>query len=44
LEVETNLTHQIKDNFKKINPTGILVLEDGTSFQGFGFGSTLLWD
>jgi len=38
LEVKTNLTHQIKDNFKKINPTGILVLEDGTSFQGFGFG------
>ena len=38
MEVETNLTHQIKDNFKKINPTGILVLEDGTSFQGFGFG------
>jgi len=38
LEVETNLTHQIKDNLKKINPTGVLVLEDGTSFQGFGFG------
>jgi len=38
LEVEANLTHKIKDNQKKINPTGILVLEDGTSFQGYGFG------
>ena len=38
MEVKTNLTHQIKDNLKKINPTGILVLEDGTSFEGFGFG------
>ena len=35
---KTNLTHQIKDNLKKINPTGILVLEDGTFFKGHGFG------
>jgi len=38
LEVKTNLTHKIKDNQKKIDPTGILVLEDGTFFQGYGFG------
>ena len=38
LLVKTNLTHQIKDNLKKINPTGILVLEDGSFFQGHGFG------
>ena len=38
MEVKANLTHKIKDNQKKINPTGILVLEDGTSFQGYGFG------
>ena len=36
--VKTNLTHKIKDNQKKIYPTGILVLENGTSFQGYGFG------
>ena len=36
--VKTNLTHQIKDNLKKINPTGILVLEDGSFFKGLGFG------
>jgi len=44
LLVKTNLTHQIKDNLKKINPTGILVLEDGTFFkgQGFGFESTAI--
>ena len=36
--VKTNLTHQIKDNLKKINPTGILVLEDGGYFIGHGFG------
>ena len=36
--VKTNLTHQIKDNLKKINPTGILVLEDGSFFKGYGFG------
>tara|TARA_Y100000590_G_scaffold31402_1_gene34728 strand:- start:220 stop:1425 length:1206 start_codon:yes stop_codon:yes gene_type:complete len=38
LLVKTNLTHQIKDNLKKINPTGILVLENGTFFKGYGFG------
>ena len=38
MEVKTNLTHKSKDNLKKINPTGILVLEDGTFFQGYGFG------
>ena len=38
LEVKTNSVHLKKDNLKKINPTGILVLEDGSFFQGFGFG------
>ena len=38
LEVETNSVYLKKDDLKKINPTGILVLEDGTHFQGFGFG------
>ena len=38
MEVKTNLAHKSKDNLKKINPTGILVLEDGTFFQGYGFG------
>ena len=38
LEVKTNLAYLKKDNLKKINPTGILVLEDGSFFQGFGFG------
>ena len=41
--VKTNLTHQIKDNLKKINPTGILVLEDGTFFKGRGFGYEGTW-
>ena len=36
--VKTNLTHKSKDNLKKINPTGILVLEDGSFFKGYGFG------
>ena len=36
--VKTNLTHFKKDNPKKINPTGILVLEDGSFFKGHGFG------
>ena len=36
--VKTNLTHLKKDNLKKINPTGILVLEDGSFFKGHGFG------
>jgi carbamoyl-phosphate synthase small subunit len=38
LEVKTNLVHKSKDSLKKINPTGILVLEDGTFFYGYGFG------
>jgi len=38
LEVKTNLTHKKKDNLKKISPTGILVLEDGSFFEGYGFG------
>jgi len=38
LEVKTNLTHKSKDNLRKINPTGVLVLEDGTFFNGYGFG------
>ena len=38
LVVKTNLTHTSKDNLKKINPTGILVLEDGSFFKGHGFG------
>ena len=35
---KTNLNHTSQDNLKKINPTGILVLEDGTFFKGKGFG------
>jgi len=38
LEVKTDSVYLKKDNLKKINPTGILVLEDGSFFQGFGFG------
>jgi len=38
LVVKTNLTHKLKDNLKKINPTGILVLENGKFFKGDGFG------
>ncbi len=38
MELKTNLTHFKKDNPQKINPTGILVLEDGTFFKGHGFG------
>ena len=38
MEVKTNLIHKPKDNLKKVNPTGVLVLEDGTFFQGYGFG------
>jgi len=38
LEVKTNSVHIKKDNLKKINPTGVLVLENGSFFQGFGFG------
>jgi len=36
--VKTNLTYTSKDNLKKINPTGILVLDDGTFFKGRGLG------
>ena len=36
--VKTNLNHTSQDNLKEINPTGVLVLEDGTYFQGYGFG------
>ena len=35
---KANLTHNSKDNLKKINPTGILVLENGRFFEGQGFG------
>jgi len=38
LEVKTNSDYLKKDNLKKINPTGVLVLENGSFFQGFGFG------
>ena len=36
--VKTNLTHTSQDNLKKINPTGVLVLENGIYFHGYGFG------
>jgi len=38
LVVKTNLTHTSKNNLEEINPTGVLVLENGTFFQGYGFG------
>ena len=38
MEVKTNLIHKSQDNLKKINPTAVLVLEDGTFFKGYGFG------
>jgi carbamoyl-phosphate synthase small subunit len=38
LVAKTNLTYTSQDNLKKINPTGILVLEDGNFFKGLGFG------
>jgi len=38
LVVKTNLNHTSQDNLKEINPTGVLVLEDGTFFHGYGFG------
>jgi len=38
LELKTNLTHKIKNNLKKIRTTGVLVLENGTFFEGYGFG------
>ncbi len=34
--VKTNLNHTSQDNLKKINPTGILVLENGSFFKGKG--------
>ena len=38
LEVKTNSVYIKKDNLKKIHPTGVLVLEDGSFFKGYGFG------
>ena len=38
MEVKTNLIHKSQDNLKEINPTGILVLENGSFFKGHGFG------
>ena len=38
LDVKANPDYLKKDNPKKINPTGVLVLEDGIFFQGYGFG------
>jgi len=38
LVVKTNLNHTSQDNLKEINPTGVLVLEDGSFFKGRGFG------
>ncbi len=38
LDVKTNSIYLKKDNLIKINPTGILVLEDGSFFKGYGFG------
>ena len=38
MEVKTNLTHKSQDSLKKIDPTGVLVLENGTSCHGYGFG------
>ena len=38
MELKTNLTHKIKNNLKKIKTTGVLVLENGTFFEGYGFG------
>jgi len=36
--VKTNLIHKSQDNLNEINPTGVLVLEDGSFFKGHGFG------
>ena len=38
LVIKTNLNHTSQDNLKEINPTGVLVLEDGSFFKGLGFG------
>jgi len=36
--LKTNLTHKTIHNLKKINATGVLVLENGNFFEGIGFG------
>ena len=36
--LKTNLTHKSKYNLDKIKATGVLVLEDGIFFKGYGFG------
>ena len=36
--LKTNLTHKTIHNLKKINATGVLVLENGNFFEGLGFG------
>jgi len=38
LVIKTNLNHTSQDNLKEINPTGVLVLENGSFFKGRGFG------
>ena len=38
LDVKANSDYLKKDNPRKIDPTGVLVLEDGNFFQGYGFG------
>jgi len=38
LVAKTNLTHKSKYNLDKIKATGVLVLEDGIFFKGYGFG------
>ena len=38
MELKTNLTHKIKNNLKKIKATGVLVLENGSFFEGYGIG------
>ena len=38
MEVKRNFNHFKKNNLKKINSTGILVLDDGTLFNGVGVG------
>ena len=38
MELKTNLTHKIKNNLKKIRATGVLVLENGSFFEGYGIG------
>ena len=38
MKPKANLTHKTKNNLKKIRATGILVLENGSFFEGCGFG------